>query len=161
MKHFSFLKIGALVLFACTACAAPPLSSPLQSPVDQAAQIPIPRPTQDATLGQVTGKLLLKVGSNADPLVGRILYLAALVKDDSGTETAAGLDRVRSPRTYSDVDGSFTFYNVPPGRYAIVLDVVRNAYMLRHPDRDEDLIVTVTTGGTADVGPLAYAQLPE
>lgn len=152
----------AIAILACAACAAPPatpLGSPLNSPV--ATEIPIPRPTQDATLGQVKGKLMVKSGAEAQPLPGRILYLAELTKDASGAETAAGLDRVASPRTFTDVDGTFTFYNVPPGRYALIYDLVRNAYMLGDPNRDEDLIITVPAGGVADVGTLAYNQLPQ
>lgn len=154
----------AIAILACAACAAPPatpLGSPLNSPLAQATEIPIPRPTQDATLGQVKGRLMLRSGAEAQPLPGRILYLAELTKDASGAETAAGLDRIASPRTFTDVDGTFTFYNVPPGRYALIYDLVRNAYMLRNPDRDDDLIITVATGGVADVGTLAYNQLPQ
>lgn len=148
-----------------TACAAPapapssgtPLASPLNSPLSAAATL-IPRPnvTQDPALGSATGSLLLK----GQPFAGRILYLAEIVKDANGNETAAGYDRANSPKAIVLEDGSFTFVNVKPGRYSIVLDIVRQAYMLKNPKDQSDLIVDVKAGTPASFGTLDYTDLP-
>lgn len=93
-------------------------------------------------------------------MAGRVLYLAEVVKDANGNETAAGYDRANSPRATTQADGSFRFVNVPPGRYSIVMDLVRQAFMLKNPKDQTDLIVDVIAGGTADFGALDFDQLP-
>ncbi len=157
------LNAGALcaTLLLLAGCAAPapspasgtPLASPLNSPLAQQAA---PLPTQDPTLGSAVGKITEK----GQPMAGRVLYLAEVVKDANGNETAAGYDRINSPRAEVQADGSFRFVNVPPGRYSIVMDVVRQAFMLKNPKDQSDLIVDVTSGGAADFGTLDYDQLP-
>jgi len=150
------------------ACAAPapvpapasgtPLASPLNSPLAAAATtIPRPNVTQDAALGSATGKLLIK----GQPFAGRILYLAEIVKDANGNETAAGYDRANSPKATVLEDGSFTFANVKPGRYSIVLDIVRQAYMLKNPKDQSDLIIDVKAGAPTSFGTLDYSDLPQ
>ncbi len=94
-------------------------------------------------------------------MAGRVLYLAELIKDASGNEMAAGYDRAGSPRTTLQADGSFRFVNVQPGRYSIVMDLVRQAYMLKNPKDQTDLIADVKAGGTADLGTLDFTQLPK
>jgi len=162
------------MIVVCTACSSvqsppgagvirdptsPPLASPLTSPL--ANPIPIVRVTQDAKLGRLTGKLLLKTTSGDTPVVGRILYLAVLSKDASGKETGAGFSRTDSPRTYSDVDGSFIFANVPVGRYALIMDMVTASYMLKKPADKTDMIADIQVGKTTDLGALVYDDLPK
>ncbi|MCS6848838.1 MAG: hypothetical protein RMN52_14125 [Anaerolineae bacterium] len=113
--------------------------------------------TQDPNLGSATGQLLLR----GQPVTNRILYLAQLTTDASGKETAAGMDRINSPRTFSQANGAFTFVNVPPGRYALVMDLIMQAYMLRNPKTGEDLIIQIEAGRRVDLGALDYQQLPE
>jgi hypothetical protein len=109
-----------------------------------------------AGTGIVKGQLL--EAGKAFP--GRVLYLATLVKDAAGNETSARLDRNEATRAISNLQGEFTFYNVQPGRYAIIIDTVRDAYMLRKPANDGDLIFEVTVDGTTDLGVMNYDQLP-
>jgi hypothetical protein len=158
-------KAGALVavLLLVAGCSAPvptatpnsPLSSPLNSPLPTVPSEPVP--TQDPTLGSAVGKIT----EQGQPLPGRVLYLAEIVKDANGKDTAAGYDRANSPRTLVQADGSFTFVNVPPGRYSIVMDLVRQAFMLKNPKDQSDLVVEVNSGGQADFGTLDYDQLPK
>ena len=49
---------------------------------------------------------------------------------------------------------------MPPGRYAIIVDTVRDAYLLRKPANDGDLIFEVTADNTNDLGSLNYDVLP-
>ncbi len=153
-----------LFLSACatpasgTATSTAPLVSPLDSPL--ATKIPVIDVTEDASLGKVSGTIQLKAGDTAKPIAGRSLYLAKLTKDASGQDTGAGLDRVNSPRAVSIEDGSFVFKNVPAGRYALIMDLVSNAYMLRKPDGSGDLITDVMTGETTALGILVYTELP-
>lgn len=161
------LKTGALcVMFlSLVGCSVPapsptsgtPLASPLNSPIAQPSVSVAPLPTQDPTLGSVIGTLL----EQGQPVAGRVLYLAEVVKDASGKETAAGYDRANSPRTTLQADGSFRFVNVPPGRYSLVMDLVRQAYMLKNPKDQSDLIADVKVGGTANLGVLDFTQLPK
>ncbi len=89
------------------------------------------------------------------------MYLAELTKDASGQETGAGLDRVVRHGAISIEDGSFVFKNVSPGRYALIMDLVSNAYMLRKPDGNGDLVIDVKTGETTALGILVYVELPK
>ena len=165
LGQIAVCAMGVALLAACSAPAPAPangtpiaaattnaVTSPLTSPVPT----PMIPPTKVAGTGMVSGKLL----EASKPAVGRILYLATLTKDAAGNETSARLDRTSAIRAISDYSGNFTFYNVPPGRYAIIVDTVRDAYLLRKPANDGDLIFEVTADNTNDLGSLNYDVLP-
>ena len=152
-----------LILTACTAPTAGPgavpatttgssIASPLSSPLPTIG----PTPTYQAGTGSVTGRLTEggAVGT------GRILYLATLIKDASGKETSVRLDRGIASRAIVDAQGKFTFFNIKPTRYAIIVDTVRDAYMLRKPNNAGDLIFEVTSDKETDLGTLDYDVLP-
>ncbi len=115
-----------------------------------------PTPTADPTMGTVTGKLLL----NNKGVGNILLYLAEVIKDKSGKDIVAGLDRVNSPNIRTDSEGIFTFVNVKTGRYALILDVVTNQYMINYPDKETPILVDVQAGKVIDLGTLNYDTLP-
>jgi hypothetical protein len=133
-----------------------PLRSPLQSPLSIPADLNVPLPTQDPNLGSVKGIYLVA----GQPEVGRILYLAGVVKDASGKETAVGFERSSPLRTTTQSDGSFRFVNVPPGKYAIVVDVIVNAFMMNDPKSGKDLLVEIVNGSQVDLGTLDHPVSP-
>jgi hypothetical protein len=118
------------------------------------------RPTQDPTLGAVKGVLQLKTSTGIKPVDHVILYLAEVVRDTEGNERVVSMDRLNSPRAYTDMNGYFEFFNVPPGKYGLVLDTITNSYLLGHPVSGEDMLFEVRAGEVLDTGVLVYNMLP-
>ncbi len=112
--------------------------------------------TQDPSLGAVKGTLLLK----GEPVVNVAVYLGGLITDDQGRELVAGYDRTSLIRAYTDNNGNFTIYNVPEGRYGVILDLVTQAYLLDTPDGTQSILLTVKNGEATDLGKLEYQELP-
>lgn len=117
-------------------------------------------PTSNPARGSVFGQLALRVNNAEIPLKNTGVYLAELVKDATGKEVGASFDRANSPRASTDEQGRFTVYNAPPGRYSLVVDTVRETYMLRQPSNAADLIIVVTAGQRTDLGQMVYSDLP-
>jgi hypothetical protein len=116
----------------------------------------LPTFTTDPSMSNVTGRLL-----ENDSGVGNItLYLAEVLKDKTNRDIVAGLDRANSPSAVTTSDGSFTFVNVPPGRYALILDVITNQYLMSYPGEETQIIIQVESGSKFDLGDLNYDSLP-
>lgn len=118
------------------------------------------RPTQDPALGAVKGVLQLKTSTGIKPVDHVILYLAEVVRDTEGNERVVSMDRLNSPRAYTDTNGYFEFFNVPPSKYGLVLDTITNSYLLGHPVTGEDMLFEVKAGEVLDIGVLVYDLLP-
>jgi hypothetical protein len=82
------------------------------------------------------------------------------MKDNNGNDIVAGLDLSKAETTTTGQDGSFTFVNVPLGRYALVLDIVNQQYLLSYPDKEEAIIMQVEAGKEINLGDLNYDELP-
>lgn len=117
--------------------------------------IPPPTPTPDPTLGRIDGSLF----EGTSP-VQISLYLAEIQADENGKEIAARYDPQNSPREETSPDGSFSFVNVKPGRYALILYTGMNSFLLNVPDKNEAIIFTVEAGKTFDLGKIVYDDLP-
>lgn len=111
--------------------------------------------TQDPALGSVKGTLILK----GKPVTNVAIYLGGLITDDQGRELVAGYDRTSLLRAYTDENGNFIIYNVPEGRYGLILDLVTQAYLLDTPDGTQSVLLTVKNGETTELGTLEYQEL--
>jgi PBP1b-binding outer membrane lipoprotein LpoB len=131
-------------------------SYPYPVPSSRVPNTPQPTFTSDPQMGSVIGKLLV----NNNGVNNVTLYLAGIIKDATGKDIVAGLDRVNSPNTATDEQGIFTFINIKPGRYALILDVVINQYLMNYPDKDGTIIFQIDSGKTVDLGDLNYDSLP-
>lgn len=118
--------------------------------------IAIPTSTMDPLLGSITGRLL----RNGQPVPLLVLDLAEVMLDESGNDLIAGLDRITSPNTTTDDQGIFTFINIKEGRYALILDIVTNQFLLNYPGREDSIIVQVEAGKMVELGDLDYDELP-
>jgi hypothetical protein len=174
MRRFRYLVLCLLlVLLLGVACRPPqptpavvesPLpssgstiqTSPLSSPL--AASVETPPTPSSKQVGTVVG--VLAQGVPPQPLQGAILCLGEVILSDDGTPLMGGLDRATAPCTQTGQDGSFLLADVPVGRYALFLDLITNAVMLRQPSQGEDLLVDVQGGSITDLGTLAYDTLP-
>jgi hypothetical protein len=135
---------------------SPATAYPFASDPEVDNSIPSPTWTPDATKGVVTGVMLLQ----GEPVTNQILYLARVLSTESGMEISAVVEP-DSPMTTTGQAGEFAFMNVPPGKYALILSIVVESYLLYKPESDEEaILVTVTEGKTEDLGTLNYSDLP-
>lgn len=163
MKQLVLALVSASLLAAC-AIGGPELAAPTHPATSIAtaqsnasSSVPTPDPT---LTGSIRGRLLYDDGSTIEPVKDRILYLAEVITDASGTERIASLNRTSSPRTTLDADGNFSFSGVAPGRYGLVMDLVVQAFILLEPSQEEALLFDVEAGGRVDLGELIYTSLP-
>lgn len=157
------LSVGML-LGGCTSSSEPStvkdvLESPLASPLSTSA-VSVPTPTPAPGLGSVQGALFTRENGTEVPVRRGLLFLAPTVKNTEGVEAAAALDRTASPYTHTDESGNFKFHNVPPGRYALVFDLLPQAFLLNSPTDGGNLVIVVSPDQVTDIGRLVYDQLP-
>lgn len=112
--------------------------------------------TQDAAMGRVSGTILL----NDKPVNNLRLFLADILLGGDGVEVATSLDRSVAPTTLSNEGGEFTFFNVPPGRYGLMLYEGVNSYLLLDPSNGEAILISVEAGDELDLGIFRYTDLP-
>lgn len=111
---------------------------------------------QDPNLGSVKGILLLR----GEPVKNVSVYLGTIIADDSGRELVAGYDRTSLLRASTDDSGYFMIYNVPEGRYGLIVDLVTQAYLLDTPEGDQSIIFSVNRSKVTDLEILNYQELP-
>lgn len=145
-----------IFLILLSACSTSIPTESDQPGTHSVATVLDPTPTTDPRMGQIEGQMLVK----GQPVTAGILYLSELIKDNTGRELVASFSRESRLRAYFDENGKFTFWNVPPGRYGVVYDLVSSAYLLMTIDGEASFIVTVTEGETLDLGILDYPNLP-
>jgi hypothetical protein len=129
---------------------------PYPMPTSQGNGSILPTFTTDPSMGNVTGRLL----ENDSGVENITLYLAEVLKDKTNRDIVAGLDRANSPVAVTTKNGLFTFVNVTPGRYALILDVITNQFMMNYPGEDSPIIIQVESGSEMDLGELNYDSLP-
>jgi hypothetical protein len=89
-------------------------------------------------------------------VAGFYLYLGDILQNNEGAESLVELDRENSPKARLNAMGEFVFVDVPPGRYGLMLDLVRGAVLLNDPDDGSDMIVEIQGGQVMDLGEMAY-----
>lgn len=117
---------------------------------------PSPTFTADPQLGIIGGRLL----RNNMPVSDVALDLAEVMKDNTGKDIIAGLDRAKSPNTATDSQGTFVFINVKTGRYALILDIITNQFLLHYPGSEDPIIIQVEAGKEVNLGDLNFDDLP-
>ncbi len=116
-----------------------------------------PPPTLIPGMGTVSGVLQVQ----GKPVkVGTLLYLGTFLKDSRGIEYTAVVDQAKSPKTYTDENGHFSFVNLPPGRYSLILNNIVNQYLLFKPDSSDYIAIDLSEGASIDLGTLDYQSLP-
>jgi hypothetical protein len=133
------------------------IDSSYPMPTNSSPLTAIPAVTRDANLGIVKGILLLQ----NKPVVDTNLFLASIIKNSKGTEVAASLDKNTAPGALTDSEGKFSFVNVKPGRYSLMMEAVPNDYLLFKPGVQESIFVTIEKNNTIDLGTLNYDDLPK
>ena len=133
------------------------LLSPLATSTS-AAQVPeVPAPSSDE-VGVVTGHLL--GGDPPLPVEWGILYLGSVTTAEDGSPIMVSTDKAAAPSTVVQAAGQFAFTDVPPGPYALVLDLIASTIILRDPIDGQDLLFEVRGGEITDLGDLIYSDMP-
>ena len=57
-----------------------------------------------------------------------------------------------SPHTMTDESGNFTFLDLEPGTYALILWTPVNSLVINDPETSEGLLVTVEAGAITELG---------
>jgi len=125
-------------------------------PITTAPQPTTIEQTQDAEMAKVTGTILL----NGEPVNYLRLFLADVLQSSDGVEIATSLDRLIAPTALSGEDGEFIFFNVPPGRYGLMLYEGLNSYLLLDPNNGKAILVSVQAGDAIDLGIYKFTDLP-
>jgi hypothetical protein len=161
------LKLSIILLVFMTGCASGNAHEDLVETNDRGTEVPLSAssqvvPESTRVLGEdwIAGRLLLLQDGESIPVTQAIIYLAEILPDDQGELRLAAMDRVNSPRSVTDEKGSFLFEDVPPGNYGLVLDMIRQSYLLGDPESGEALIITLEEGEAVDMGDLVYDDLP-
>jgi hypothetical protein len=139
-----------------TAADSTSQTSPLSSPLIGSVGTP-PTPSSKQA-GTVVG--VLAQGTPPQPAQGAIVCLGEVILSPEGTPLMGGLDRASAPCARTAEDGAFLLTDVPEGRYALFLDLITNAVMLREPSQGEDFLIDVQGGSITDLGTLVYDTLP-
>lgn len=120
--------------------------------------IPTPSSSKNST---ISGYLLNSL-DNPSPEVGAILYLVPVILDEDGVPLMAGLSKINDPRSITDENGRFYFADVDKNKhYVLILDRVREAFLLTDPKNGSDLIIFPQDYGIFDLGELIYSGLPK
>ncbi len=158
------------LLSACqpqqTPTAYPAASAPERAEPGSAYPAPEPTvfvietiPTPAGETATVTG-YILQDKSNPKPPAVMLLALARVIIGPDGAPMVARFDRDEAPHTLTDINGRFVFTDIPPGQYAIIVDRISDAFMLKHPDTGDDFIIEVPSGEVVDLGKIVYNTLP-
>jgi hypothetical protein len=135
---------------------AGPYPQPQEGQPTRVETTPLPTVTRAPDTASVSAIILL----NDEPVAHYTFYLADVVKNVDGEESVAALRRLSSPRTPTDENGKFTFLNVPPGKYGLILDVVQTSYLLHDPKTNEQILITLEADEDLDLGTINFDQLP-
>lgn len=153
MKHKSqfcfFIAIFSLILAACqSSVSTPPIR---QTPE---AKREVPTPPADASV--LTGRALQGDGT---PFVETPMRLAQIYRQ--GDQGAFVIDTASSPAAMTDNEGFFTFVNVPPAEYLIVIGWLEASdYIIFQNKSGEPYTYQLESGKVRDLGEIKIERNP-
>jgi len=121
----------------------------------------IPAPSKGKA--NLTG-ILMKKGSGGQPdkpYVDVRLIVGTLIKDSEGNNVSARVSLMNSPKARTDSNGKFTFIDLDPDVYILVLEIPpMEMVKLNDPVTGKDMLIELEEGEIKDLGILSYADLP-
>lgn len=139
-----------------------PLVTPLESPLAPGTTSPLPVPEEhpqeavhtDLT-GSIIGAVVMKTvdsGDNYQPGASQKIALADLLSSLENDLEIAAYEPAIAIHTTSDASGRFAMNDIPPGKYALILDQVLHQWVLVDPETGIGITVEIDGGETIDVG---------
>lgn len=133
-----------------------PAPTPDLGPTISSEPVVVPQPAS-ASVGVATGKVLrIAEGGTREPVAGYYIYLGRILQNNLGDESIVELDKATAPKARLNAFGEFVFVDVPPGRYGLMLELLRGAVLLNDPDSGGNMIVEIKGGDVVDLGEMAY-----
>lgn len=124
--HFPLMILLFFTIAACSVQPSPTLfSSPLPVHISPLETVPLSTPSPQVLtspeqgMANVTG-YLIESGSQV-PIAGRTVYLAEIIFTDKTHSPIVALDPINNSQTVTQEDGFFSFVNVLPGSYGIMI----------------------------------------
>ena len=121
----------------------------------------IPAPSKGKA--NLTG-ILEKKGSGGQPDMPYVdvrLIVGTLIKDSEGNNVGARVSLMNSPKARTDSNGKFTFIDLDPDVYTLVLEIPPlEMVKLNDPVTGKDMLIKLEEGESKDLGILSYPDLP-
>jgi len=157
------IPILFLLTLVASACYWQPVPAPTTRPVVEAsptaaAPAPTAVPTSQPDRGTITGALNREDKPDVS-IPDADLFLAEILSGGGNTLSVAALDMNAAPKAKTGTDGHFTFVDVAPGTYTLVIRTPLGAMLIPDPDSGHDLLIPVKADKTVDLGQL-YVNLP-
>jgi len=124
--------------------------SPLSTATPATSLAPTVAPTRSPSTGVVTGRLVVQTSLTPKPDVS--LFLAEVIESSQDDFAVAALDEQNSPSAPTDTSGQFTFVNIEPGDYGLILQSPLETVLLKNIYTGKDIIVSVVADQTVDLG---------
>ena len=105
--------------------------------------------------GSIAQIFLLTAGTDRQPYKGGDLYLGRVIHGgQSDSPPFVAFSPNENIKTYSrnEETGEFVFVNVPPGEYALVLDLIVMSSAIEDPATHNFIIIHAAADQTTDVG---------
>jgi hypothetical protein len=156
MRMMALLLVGLLLLTGCV-----PLQtevSPLPAATADAAATPTQAggepPASNAAMAGLVGKAVTLDGT---PITGTSVSLAQVFWNEDRSDGAFVLNAAASPITELQSDGTFSFTDVPPAEYVVVVGDPVGANVIVTEASGKAKVINLVAGETFDVGKLEVA----
>lgn len=156
-KAFVVVLMGVMLM--ALGCNPSPGVSPLDSPVQPAVVSPEPTyevPVPASGKGVITG--ILNIQNTEQPMANVELYLGTHIGASVDTPMYS-LDPSTAPKAMTDENGHFTFKDVDPGFYVIIIWTPFNSFMVHDASTGAELTVNLQADQVFDAG-LLWESLP-
>jgi len=124
------------------------VATPAQSP---SVAAPSPVPGMAVVVGEI-----IDVQTQQAPLEGT-LYLGSIVSLDNG-KPVVRLDRETAPSAVPTQGGRFSFQEIEPGRYGLVLYTPEISFLIDDPESGKSLTFTVKPDQILDLGKIEVSM---
>lgn len=154
MRMIALFLVGLVLLAGCVPLQTDvsPLPVATSGAAPSAAETPAPGETPvDPAMAGLVGKVSTQDGQ---PLTDTSVSLAQVYWNEDRSDGAFVLNGAASPITPLREDGTFTFVNVPPAEYVVVVgDPTGSNVIITEPD-GKARVIELKAGETLDIGEL-------
>ena len=99
-------------------------------------------------------------GEGYRPFADSLVSVAGILERPGDNAQVGGYKPATAPKATSDEYGRFALNDVPPGKYALILDLVIHQYLVLDPESGDGIVFEVEAGEILDLGTFVYDSLP-